>query len=385
MRGISGTGAATLVTMFGLCVATPATAQLSSLVYVANRQAATVSVIDARTAAVVAPAIAVGNGPSEVIATRDGRFAYVLNHDSDSISVIDGATLAVIKTIALPAGSDVRTATFNIGETELLVAGESVGTIFRINVDTNTLAATPFTIGAMAGHFALNLFGSSGNDLWIGLPDKTLRETVLFDSSINVNSFALPALVNEIAISGNATDVYVSHPGLTTLSRVHVNQLVAMVDVGVVPSHILIDRGKLFVAGGAAHVVRIVDAFTATTLDTIDVGLEATRLAVSADGKTLYVSHGPNDAISAVDLATRVVSTPIGVGDLPGAIATGPPTIVDDGHGTGVTLTPNDDLASLGIVHFLPFAAGGILRAPAGQFSSSPSGNSSQLASGRWR
>src|SRR5689334_12066754 len=174
MRGMSRTGAATLATMLGLWVATPAAAQVSSLVYVANRQAATVSVIDARTATVVAPAIAVGNGPSDVIATRDGRFAYVLNHDSDSISVIDGATLTVIKTIALPAGSDVRTATFNIGGTELLVAGESVGKIFRINVDTNTLAATPFTIGATAGHFALNIFGSSGNELWIGLPDKTL-------------------------------------------------------------------------------------------------------------------------------------------------------------------------------------------------------------------
>src|SRR5258708_7496310 len=84
---------AMLVSLFGLCVPGWASAQVSSLVYVANRQAATVSVIDARTATVVAPAIAVGNGPSAVMPTRDGRFAYVLNHDADSISVIDGATL----------------------------------------------------------------------------------------------------------------------------------------------------------------------------------------------------------------------------------------------------------------------------------------------------
>src|SRR5690349_24153256 len=146
MSCFSGRGAKLFVTLVGLCVPEWASAQVSSFVYVANRQAATVSVIDARTATVVAPAIPVGNGPSAVIATRDGRFAYVLNHDSDSISVIDGATLTVIKTITLPAGSDLRTATFNIGETELLVAGESIGKIFRINVDTNTLAATPFTI-----------------------------------------------------------------------------------------------------------------------------------------------------------------------------------------------------------------------------------------------
>ncbi len=90
---------AMLVMGCGLCAPGWASAQVSSLIYVANRQAATVTVIDARTGTTIAPAIAVGNGPSAVMATRDGRFAYVLNHDSDSISVLDGATLAVIKTI----------------------------------------------------------------------------------------------------------------------------------------------------------------------------------------------------------------------------------------------------------------------------------------------
>lgn len=353
-----------LVTLVGLGVPGWASAQVSARVYVANRQAATVSVIDARTATVVAPAIAVGNGPAAVVPTRDGRFAYVLNHDADSVSVIDGDTLAVIKTLALPAGSDLQTASLSADESELLVAGESVGKIFRIDVDTNTLKPAPFEIGPASGHFTLN-----GNDLFIGRPDGTLLETFLFDTTLQIHSYALPAAVNEITV--NVFSVYVSHPGLTTLSRVHLDQLAAPVDLGFVPSQILIDRGTLFVAGGAAHVVRIIDAFTAATIDTIDVVREATRIAVSPDGKTLYVSHGPDDGVSVVDIATRAVSAPIAVGDLPGAIAVGPATIVNDGLNTGLTLTSaHDDLSTLGFFNYLPFASGGILRAPAAPFAS---------------
>ena len=73
-----------LVTLFGLGVPGWASAQVSARVYVANRQAATVS-------------------------------------------VIDGATLAVITTLALPAGSGLQTAAFSADESELLVAGESAG------------------------------------------------------------------------------------------------------------------------------------------------------------------------------------------------------------------------------------------------------------------
>ena len=354
--------AAMLVTLFGLGVPGWASAQVSARVYVANRQAATVSVIDARTATVVAPAIPVGNGPAAVIPTRDGRFAYVLNHDSDSVSVIDGETLAVIKTIALPAGSGLQTAALSANESELLVAGESAGKIFRIDVETNTLKPAPFEIGPASGHFALNVL-NSGNGLFIGRPNGTLVETILFDTTIQIHSYALPAVVNEIAITVNAFNVYVSHPGLTTLSRVHLDQLVAPVDLGFVPSQMLVDRATLFVAGGAAHVVRMIDALTAATIDTIDVVREATRLAVSPDGKKLYVSHGPDDGVSVVDIATRMVSAPIAVGDLPGAIAVGPATIVNDGLNTGVTLTSADDLTTLGFSSYLPFAPGGILRA----------------------
>jgi DNA-binding beta-propeller fold protein YncE len=57
MRWISGRDMkqAMLVTLLGLGVPGLASAQVSARVYVANRQAATVSVIDARTATVVAP------------------------------------------------------------------------------------------------------------------------------------------------------------------------------------------------------------------------------------------------------------------------------------------------------------------------------------------
>lgn len=357
----------TLATLTGLAAPGWASAQVSARVYVANRQAATLSVIDARTATVIAPAIAVGNGPSAVVPTRDGRFAYVLNKDSDSVSVIDGATLAVIQTIALPAGSGLQTAalTFSANESELLVAGESVGKIFRIDVETHTLKPPAHEIGVASGHFAL-----SGNDLFIGRPDGTLLETFLFDTTLQIHSYPLPAVVNEIAL--NAFSVYVSHPGLNTLSRVSLDQLVAPVELGFVPSQILMnDSGKLFAAGGAAHVVRIIDAFTAATIDTIDVVRETTRIALSPDGKTLYVSHGPDDSVSVVDIATHVVSAPIAVGDLPGAIAVGPATIVNDGLNTGVTLTSaEDDLSTRGFFNYLPFADGGILRASAAPFGS---------------
>lgn len=83
-----------------LTVATPAAAgeRAQTLAYVANFDDDTVSVIDTRTKTVITT-IPVGDAPTGVAITPDGRRVYVTNAGDDTVSVINTKLNAVISTL----------------------------------------------------------------------------------------------------------------------------------------------------------------------------------------------------------------------------------------------------------------------------------------------
>ena len=77
-------------------MASPADA--APFAYVANSGANTVSVIDTATNTVLVT-IPVGQFPSGVAVTPDGKRAYVANQNTNNVSVIDAATNTVAATV----------------------------------------------------------------------------------------------------------------------------------------------------------------------------------------------------------------------------------------------------------------------------------------------
>ena len=90
-----------LVLGWMLALFSPSRAIAAPFAYVVNQLSDNVSVIDIATDMVVAT-IPVGDEPSTVAITPDGKKAYVPNYQSLSVSVIDIATNTVSATTRMP-------------------------------------------------------------------------------------------------------------------------------------------------------------------------------------------------------------------------------------------------------------------------------------------
>jgi YVTN family beta-propeller protein len=82
------------------------------------------------------------------------------------------------------------------------------------------------------------------------------------------------------------------------------------------------DGKELFVACEASDSVVVVDTVARRKLAEIDVGRQPNDVAFSPDGSTAYVSNRLDDSVSAIDVATREVKATIPVGDEPHGLLT---------------------------------------------------------------
>jgi len=82
------------------------------------------------------------------------------------------------------------------------------------------------------------------------------------------------------------------------------------------------DGKELYVACEASDSVVVVDTAARRKLAEIDVGRQPNDVAFSPDGSTAYVSNRLDDSVSAIDVATREVKATIPVGDEPHGLLT---------------------------------------------------------------
>ena len=81
------------------------------------------------------------------------------------------------------------------------------------------------------------------------------------------------------------------------------------------------DGARLFVAGGRANRVFVLDEKTLEILHEIPVGNRVWGLALSADGTRLYSSDGASNQVSVIDTAAHKVVATVPVGEMPWGIA----------------------------------------------------------------
>ncbi len=80
------------------------------------------------------------------------------------------------------------------------------------------------------------------------------------------------------------------------------------------------DGSRLFVAGGRANRVFVLDEKTLEILHEIPVGNRVWGLALSADGKRLYTTDGASDQVSIIDTDANEVVKTVPVGKMPWGI-----------------------------------------------------------------
>ncbi len=92
------------------------------------------------------------------------------------------------------------------------------------------------------------------------------------------------------------------------------------------PVHMAVsDDGRhLFVVCRHSDSLMIVDAAAGTVLAEVSIGRRPDSLAASPDGKTIYVSNRLDDTLSVIDIARREVVRTVRVGDEPHGVAVAP-------------------------------------------------------------
>src|SRR5258708_27399868 len=82
------------------------------------------------------------------------------------------------------------------------------------------------------------------------------------------------------------------------------------------------DGKKLYVSTGRGKKVLIIDTATEKVLGSFEVGQRPWGIALSPDEKLLFSPNGPSNDVSIIDVATQTVLRKVKVGDKPWGVIT---------------------------------------------------------------
>ena len=387
LQAVGGTRTAVQPTASSAMALEPRTSGAARL-WVANPDGDTVAVLDTATNARVAE-VAVGRQPVSVAVAGDGRI-WVVNKGAASISVISPITLAVERTMALPAGSQPHGLAFAPGGGDAFVALEGTSQLLRLDAasaaqtgalslpgtvrhvsvrgDGSQVLVTRFVTAALPGEgtATVNTAAGGGEVHVVTAASMTLARTVLLRHSDRVDTEAqgsgIPNYLGAAVISPDGATAWVPSKqdnirrgtlrnGQNLDFQNTVRAISSRIDLATFTEdparrvdHDNSSLGTaaafhpngayLFVALETSREVAVMDAYGSRELFKVEVGLAPQALAVSADGRTLYVQNFMGRSVSVLDLgallgqglrevATRATIGTTGVERLPAQVLRG--------------------------------------------------------------
>lgn len=295
----------------------------SGRIFVTNEKGDSVSVIDIKTNEVV-KTIAIGKRPRGIGLAPDGSAIYVAVSGANHIAVIDPATLEV-------------TGNFPSGDDPEAFAVHKNGNIYISNEnDAKASVIDPHT-GKLVKEIEV---GIEPEGVAIS-PDGT-RAIVTSESTNMLHLIAIPehTVVNSILVGARPRSATFSADGKLAYATSEIGGEVKKVDVasGTIlgkmalsddqakPKDIIVshDGKRLYVAGGRANRVFVLDANTLEVITSVPVGKRVWGLAQSRDGAHLYSTDGADNQVSVIETKSNNVTSTIKVGDAPWGI------VIDD-------------------------------------------------------
>jgi YVTN family beta-propeller protein len=350
-RGFMALFAITLAMRVGLA-AFPAQAQ--PFAYVANLgtigTVGTVSVIDTATNKVVAT-LQVPQGADAVAVTPDGKHVYVASQGANNVSVIDAATNTVLTGpgFPIPVGSvpdaiaitpDGKHAYVANGGT----ASVSGTTVSVIDTATNAVVATvpvglePTGVAVTPDGkhvYVVNAFSNSVSviDTTTNTVEAATLAVGIFPLAVAVTPDGKHAYVtNTGAIPGPTTGIGPAISGTVSVIDTATNTVEStVIAVGNAPNAVAVtpDGKHVYVPNAGSSNVSVIDTATNTVVATVPVaGGTPAAVAVTPDGKHVYVTNETPvlGTVSVIDTATNTVEpTVITVGTNPGGVGIIPP------------------------------------------------------------
>jgi YVTN family beta-propeller protein len=282
------------------------------MVYVANSDDNTVSVIDATNNTKIAD-INVGRMPSAIGINFDNNKIYVANTDDNTVSVIDPTTntkIADINVGRMPSA-------IGVINNKIYVANTGDNTVSVINATNNTKIADievgkgPLDIGVINNKIYVANFGTftyTGNTVSV---INATSNTKMAD----INVGRMPSAIGVVnGMNGDKNTIYVANTGDNTVSVIDptTNTKIADINVGRWPSDIqtysslkkendIIKEyiSLVYVAYNGDNTVSVINATSNTKIADIEVGKGPSAIATL--GMTIYAAKSEENAVYVID------------------------------------------------------------------------------------
>ncbi|MCV2492022.1 serine/threonine-protein kinase, partial [Geodermatophilus sp. YIM 151500] len=268
--------------------------------------------------------IPVGDTPGFVAAAPNGRQLYVANREAGVVTVVDTAVDQVTATIPISAGPPQFIAFSPDGRKAYVSVWDDARTIATVIVLDTTTNAVAATIPVETRPYLSAVSPDGG---WVYVPNHDTGTVSVIDASTDelITSFAVPANPHWVAFTPDGSTAYTANHESNLVAAIDPsnNTVVAEIPVPASPHSIAVHptRPLAIVASYDADSASVIDTGTNKVIATIPVGLEPQHAAWSADGRFAYITNNGDDTVSVIDADALAVTATIPTGSSPTSVA----------------------------------------------------------------
>lgn len=315
----------------GCLAGLPAAAQ--ALIYTANQNAGTISLIDPETGRVAASPSTGQFTATSLAITPDGGRVYVASGNGGgegqtggSIVVLDTATNVILTTLSV--NNPFWIALNSTGSRAYFTNSLSDGTGFVSVIDTFT---NTVTASIPVGHRPLGIaLSPNGDTAYVAnATDNTVSVIDALSNTVTA-TIPVPTFPWGVATTPDGRHVYVSSQGATTVTVIDTstNTVVQNIPVGEGALGVAINPSgtRAYVAISVTNSVAVIDTTTYSVVATVPVGTYPIGVTVAPLGGQLFVANEQSNSVSIVDTATNTQTAmvslsagafPFGIGSTP--------------------------------------------------------------------
>jgi YVTN family beta-propeller protein/VCBS repeat-containing protein len=228
----------------------------------------------------------------------------------------------------IPVGNEPVAAVSKPGTTTVYVVNRGDNTVSVVDTASGAISKTiPVGHGPTAA--AINPQGTA-----VYVLNQSDNTVSVIDTATNSVTTTVPGVANAGALVASTTNVYITRVGTNSVYNIDAGtKSVSTLDVGSNPLALAIspDGKTLYVARGngiTGYSVAAIDTGTKAITKTVNVGVTPIGVALTADGKNLYVvSNSTAAGVPLIDTATMAVTktiTVMSLGGTPQSIAVSP-------------------------------------------------------------
>lgn len=312
-----------LILVFCLLTVQTLHAEAVDRVFVTNEKSNDMTVINSKTLE-VETTVPVGNRPRGIHLSPDGKELYIAIGNENVIKVIDPRTLKIIR--QLHAGSDPEDfAVHPNGEIYISNEDAAKASVFDPKTDRKL---TEIDVGLEPEGVAIS---PDGKYVVVTSESSSLLHIIKVPENTIIKNIVVGARPRSAIFNREGTLIYASSEIGGEIQEIDTRdfKIINSVKLGndkAKPKDLRLskDEKTLYVAGGRANAVFVLDAVNMKVLKKIPVGKRVWGLAMNRDKTRLFTTNGVSGTVSVIDTASNEVIKTIKVGSFPWGV------VVDD-------------------------------------------------------